>query len=191
MSIVSDDQIAGMTSDERRELISRLAGAEAPPMSDKQLRRLRWRVRSVLAGGVIVLVGWIGYLWATLPSQYHADHWRAVWTGFDLALVAAFACTLVLAILRRQLVLLAFVVSSVLLLCDAWFDVLTSGRHDIWPAAASAVFVEVPVAVLLFSAALRMLKDLATWHGQLGQGEHLWQARIPMYDAVGRRPTAR
>jgi hypothetical protein len=42
-------------------------------------------------------------------------------------------------------------ITGTLLVCDAWFDVLTSrGASDIAQAAASAVFIELPLAALCF-----------------------------------------
>jgi hypothetical protein len=47
--------------------------------------------------------------------------------GFDCLLVAFMAATAVLGWLRRQLVLLTVFTMGVLLICDAWFDILTAG----------------------------------------------------------------
>jgi len=42
-------------------------------------------------------------------------------------------------------------VTGTLLVCDAWFDVLTSrGTTDVVQAAVLAVFVELPIAALCF-----------------------------------------
>jgi hypothetical protein len=46
----------------------------------------------------------------------------------------------------------------VLLICDAWFDVMTAGPHDLWASALTATLVELPVAVILIATALRMLR---------------------------------
>ena len=46
---------------------------------------------------------------------------------------------------RRQIVVPASMITSVLLLCDAWFDVLTAnGYRDLIVSAASALFAELP-----------------------------------------------
>jgi hypothetical protein len=70
---------------------------------------------------------WIVYLGFTLPANYVAQNWPATWIGFDCLLVAFMAATAVLAWLRRQLVMLTAFTTGVLLICDAWFDILTAG----------------------------------------------------------------
>jgi hypothetical protein len=46
----------------------------------------------------------------------------------------------------------------VLLICDAWFDVMTAGPHDLWVSALTATLVELPLAVILIITALRILR---------------------------------
>jgi hypothetical protein len=50
----------------------------------------------------------------------------------------------------------------VLLICDAWFDVRTAGPRDLWVSALTATLVEVPLAVILITAALRTLRLTVT-----------------------------
>lgn len=61
--------------------------------------------------------------------------------------------------LRRQALVPLSFVAATLLLCDAWFDVsLSLGNADVWASVASAVLVELPLAVLLIMRARRVLK---------------------------------
>jgi hypothetical protein len=110
-----------------------------------RMRRLRL---ALMVGGAIGLIPWIVFLVITLPANYVA-------LGFDVLLVAFMVTTAVLVFLRRQLVLLTAFTTGVLLICDAWFDVMTAGPHDVWVSALTATLVELPLAVILMSTALR------------------------------------
>jgi len=98
-----------------------------------------------------VLIPWTAILFLTLPRHYGASHWRIAWGGFDLALGAALASTAIAALRRSPFGEVAAAVTGALLICDAWFDVLTShGSMDITQAIVEAVVVELPLAVLCF-----------------------------------------
>jgi hypothetical protein len=64
------------------------------------------------------------------------------------------AMTAALVFLRPQLVPLTAFTTGVLLICDAWFDVMTAGPHDLWASALTATLVELPLAVILIATAL-------------------------------------
>lgn len=115
----------------------------------------RWVAFLLLAAGVL-LVPWSALLFVVLPQNYTANHWHLAWGGFDVCLAVALAATAVGAIRRSPLVPLASAVTGTLLLCDAWFDVLTSrGAADVTEALISAVLVELPLAIVCFWTAWR------------------------------------
>jgi len=118
-------------------------------------RRLRL---ALIVGGAIGLIAWVMFLVTTLPANYVAHNWPAIWAGFDVLLVALMVTTAVLVFRRRQLVPLTVFTTGVLLICDAWFDVMTAGPHDLWASALTATLVELPVAVILIATALRILR---------------------------------
>lgn len=108
----------------------------------------RW-VAPVFGIGAILLVPWIVYLGAELPEKNVSRHWDVTWVGFDIVLLFALARTAWFAWRGRRQVELPAVASATLLLVDAWFDVTTS--HPGWDmaqAAASAIFLEIPMALL-------------------------------------------
>jgi hypothetical protein len=113
-----------------------------------RMRRLRL---ALTVAGAIGLVAWIVFLVITLPAN-------SVALGFDVLLVAFMATTAVLVFLRRQSVPLAAFTTGVLLICDAWFDVMTAAPHDLWASALTATLVELPLAVILIAIALRILR---------------------------------
>jgi hypothetical protein len=100
---------------------------------------------------VIVLVPWTGYLFGTLPPHYTANHWHIAWGGFDVGLAVALATTAALIMRRSPFAEVAATVTGTLLVCDAWFDVLTSrGTSAVVQSIIAAVFVELPIAALCF-----------------------------------------
>ena len=99
----------------------------------------------------IVLLPWTAVLFFTLPHRYVANHWGLAWGGFDIGLGLALAATAVTVARRSPFAEVTAAVTGTLLVCDAWFDVLTSrGTTDVVQAAVLAVFVELPIAALCF-----------------------------------------
>ena len=193
--MLSDDQIARMSVDERRELITRLA---AP--TDEVTPGARWLMRTrevrlaVLMVATLVMVPWTIYLAFSLPRHYLAHNWDAVWVGFDTLEIALLVATAVLGLLRRQLVMLTAFALGVILLTDAWFDVLTSNDVD-RPVSLLSLLVEVPLGVLMIAVAVQLLRIVAIRLWSLEPGGHVWDISIPLPNgadrAVRRRPRAR
>lgn len=160
-AILSDDQIAALTPEERRDLIGRL---EAPlseledPAALNRMRRIRL---GLIVGGLIAMIPWIGYLALTLPQKYVAHNWPATWVGFDMLLLGFMAATAVLGFKRRQLLILTGFTTGVLLICDAWFDLMTAGPEDVALSVVTAVLIQGPMAFLLISGALQLMR--LTW----------------------------
>jgi hypothetical protein len=138
------------------------------------LRRIRYLRLAVTTGAAVLLIPWILYLADTLPDRYVVNHWALTWVGFDVLLFCMFAATAVLGWLRRQLVVLIGFASGVLLLCDAWFDIMTANPNDVWVSVLAAA-LEVPIAILLIGGALRLTRYLAARLWLLEPGMHLWQ----------------
>jgi hypothetical protein len=175
---VSDAQIAAMSAAERHDLIVRLERPLAELLPESVLARLR-RVRLVLMVGAIVsLVPWTVYLAITLPDKYIAHNWTATWVGFDALLLVFMVATAVFGLLRRQLLVLAAFTTGVLLVCDAWFDVMTAAPTDRWLSVLTAVLGELPLAGVLITGALRIIRLTATRLYVLDPGMPLW--RIPL-----------
>lgn len=115
----------------------------------------RWLVPPWIAPAfglcVIVLVPWTGYLFGSLPPHYTANHWQIAWGGFDIGLALALASTATMIARRSPFTEVTATVTGTLLVCDAWFDVLTSrGMSAVVQASVEAVFVELPLAALCF-----------------------------------------
>jgi hypothetical protein len=176
--VLSDARIAEMSPAQRRELIQRLErpmDEVFPPPIAGRVRRTRL---TLMVGGTIGLIPWIVYLGFTLPATYVAHNWPVTWVGFDCLLVVFMAVTALLGWLRRQVVLLAAFTTGVLLICDAWFDVLTAGSGELWVSLSTAVLAELPLAVIMISSALRIVRLTAVRLWLIDPGTPLW--RLPL-----------
>jgi hypothetical protein len=108
----------------------------------------RW-VATLLAACAVVLVPWALVLAYRLPARHTSEHWDVAWVGFDIALAGALAATGWAISARSAWAPSAAAVAATLLLCDAWFDnVLANGTGEHLEAAAEALVVEVPLAIL-------------------------------------------
>ncbi|BBZ49889.1 hypothetical protein H7H82_02060 [Mycobacterium heidelbergense] len=177
--ILSDAQIAALTPEQRRDLISRLEQPLSDVIDPAFLGRIR-RVRlGLMIGGAIAMIPWLGYLSVTLPGNYVAHNWPVTWIGFDVLLVAFMVATAVLGYLRRQLLVPAAFTTGVLLICDAWFDLMTAGPRDVWLSVATALLIEVPLAVFMILSAQRLLRLTMMRLWLLNPGMRLWQ--LPLF----------
>ncbi|MFB7665500.1 hypothetical protein ACFC1R_16360 [Kitasatospora sp. NPDC056138] len=145
--------------------------------------RQRRRGLAVMLVCCVALVPWIAFLAETLPVHYESRQWRLAWVGFDIALLAALAATAWAGWRRRQLIVPFALASAVLLLCDAWFDVMLAwGTDDLRWSLASAVLVELPLAGLLLNR-VRVIMRMTLkvyWHraGLPGDPPPLHRARL-------------
>lgn len=104
----------------------------------------------LIGASAVFLVPWTVYLADTLPDAYGTDQWRLAWVGFDTALICCFAAAAWLGLRRRRGAVPLLAATAALLCCDAWFDVVLDwAGPDRWTSVALAVFVEVPLAILL------------------------------------------
>jgi hypothetical protein len=177
--ILTDAQIAALTPEQRRQLISRLEQPVSDLIDPALLARVR-RIRlSLMVGGSMTMVPWLGYLSVTLPENYVAHNWPMTWVGFDILLVGFMLATAVLGYLRRQLLVPAAFTTGVLLICDAWFDLMTAGPKDLWLSVITALLIEVPLAVFLIFSAQRLMRLTMMRLWLLDPGTRLWQ--LPLF----------
>ena len=177
--VLTDEQIAALTPEQRRELISRLEQPLSDLIDPQVLGRIR-RIRlGLMVGGSIAMIPWLVYLSVTLPANYVAHNWPATWVGFDILLVAFMLATAVLGYLRRQLLTLAAFTSGVLLICDAWFDLMTAGPKDIWLSLVTALLFEVPLAIFMITGVQRIVRLTMMRFWRLDPGMRLWQ--LPLF----------
>lgn len=177
--ILTDDQIAALTADQRRELITRLEKPLSDVIDPALLARIR-RIRlGLMVGGSLAMIPWLSYLAFTLPASYVAHNWPLTWIGFDILLVAFMLATAALGYLRRQLLVPAAFTTGVLLICDAWFDLMTAGPKDVWLSVGTALLIELPLAAFMIFSAQRMMRLTMLRLWLLDPGMRLWH--LPLF----------
>jgi hypothetical protein len=177
--ILTDEQIAELTPAQRRELIGRLEAPLADVIDPLQLARIRRMRLSLMIACSIGMIPWLVYLSMTLPENYVAHNWRATWIGFDMLLVAFMVATAFFGYLRRQVLLFSAFTSGVLLICDAWFDLMTAGPNDIGLSVVTALFIEVPLGIFMIRGAQRIMRLTMLRLWLLDPGMQLW--RLPLF----------
>lgn len=181
---LTDDEIDGLDPVARRELIRRLRQVvvvdAALATVEHRLRRRRAVALTVSAVAAALLVPWTAYLAVSLPDRYVARAWALTWSGFDVLLIVLLGLTAYFAWKRRMLVVLTSFATGVLLLADVWFDVTTSDADDLHLSVASAILVEIPLAIFLMGMAVgiswRVAGLLNALTGQSGAGR--WRTPI-------------
>jgi predicted branched-subunit amino acid permease len=108
----------------------------------------RW-LTLLLLGTAVALVPWTLWLTFSLPSRHVTQHYDVAWVGFDVALAAAFASTALAAVSRSRWLAPLAAATAAMLLCDAWFDVVTSqGGGERVEALLEAALAELPLTAL-------------------------------------------
>lgn len=92
---------------------------------------------------------WTLWLTYSLPSRHVTRHWDLAWVVFDIALLCGFAVTGWCAVRASQWLVPAAAATGTMLLCDAWFDIVTSaGGGERLEAILEAGLAELPLAAL-------------------------------------------
>ena len=112
-----------------------------------QLKVARWVAPAFIFCSV-VLIPWTVYLGFSLPTRQVSRHYDAAWVGFDVFELIALGATGYFALRRSRYLALASACAATLLVCDAWFDLLTSPRHQMIQSVVLAVLIELPLAAV-------------------------------------------
>ncbi len=101
--------------------------------------------------GAATLIPWTVFLALSLPPRYESGHWRLLWTGFDGALISVLLLAAWAAWYRRAVLASLTIVAGTLLICDAWFDMVTSfGQRDEWLTMLTGFGAELPLGIFFF-----------------------------------------
>jgi hypothetical protein len=188
--VINEADLRDMNAADRRQLARTLAAFDCPdPMMGLYISRHRRVGLVFFVIACVALAAWIIVLVLTLNRSFHTHYWRGAWVGFDIVEFLAFAATGWAFWRGRQIVIAFLLITATLLCCDAWFDViLDSGTGDIWGSVASAVFIELPLAFLMFNAARRLIRVSAlaamgeagrsAWSAENRRQQPLW--KIPL-----------
>jgi hypothetical protein len=178
-------EIGRWSPEERARVARALDEMVDRPRPTHTLRRRRTLILAITAGGVVALLGWTAYLTATLPDGISVGAWRTAWVGFDAVLIAVLGTSAWLVWNRRQLAVTGLTIAASLLVIDAWLDVCLSwSTPEQWSAIASAVFVEIPIALVLGITVARVLgQSFAVVQQLRGEGASkipLWRQPVVM-----------
>ncbi|MEZ5210923.1 hypothetical protein MYK68_04045 [Gordonia sp. PP30] len=177
--VLTPEQIDALDPVARRDLIRELSRTPEGRLVDPRgRRRLRWETLTVMGGGALALIPWMVYLGFTLPSTHTNEHFATMWLGFDTFLVILMASTFVLALLRRQMVAVTALATATMLICDAWFDVMTSAGSELVVSVLTAVFAELPLAAALIAGTVALIRHSAIRLWELQPGQSIWSLRI-------------
>ena len=115
------------------------------------------RLAGALFGAVaLALLPWAVLLNLILPSDHVARHWNIAWTGFDIALAGVLFAVAIGVWQQRPWLVPVAAAAGAMLVCDAWFDVLTASTEaQVIVAVVLAVCAELPLALFCFGIALR------------------------------------
>lgn len=104
-------------------------------------------VGPVFVALAVLLVPWTVWLGSTLPARHLSEHWDVAWAGFDVGLAIALLSTAVAAMRGTAWLVPIATVTATLLVCDAWFDVVTAAHgRQLALALGQAIVLELPLA---------------------------------------------
>jgi hypothetical protein len=159
-SAISDQVLGQLSHLERADLLKRLQELTGSEFAlSRHLRTARRWFTGFLALCCVALIPWTIGLGLSLPRTYVAANWKILWTGFDVVLLSCLSVTAWSLWKQRQVLVPASIITSVLLLCDAWFDLLTAhGHRQFVLSAVTALFGELPLAAMLCLVSIRALR---------------------------------
>ena len=96
----------------------------------------------------LIMVPWTVYIGESLPQRQLSPHYDVSWAGFDVILLATLAATGYLALRRSRYLAMAATATAVLLVVDAWFDLMTTPERQIAQSIVLAAVVELPLAAV-------------------------------------------
>jgi hypothetical protein len=112
-----------------------------------QARAVRW-AGPLFALFSLIMVPWTVYIGESLPRRQLSPHYDLSWAGFDVMLLAALASTAYFALRRSRYLSMAAMATAVLLVVDAWFDLMTTPSGQIVQSVVLAAVVELPLAAV-------------------------------------------
>ncbi len=139
--------------------------SDRDPLPPGQIEAKIWRwAAPAFVVCALLLLPWTVWLTWVLPSRHVAQNWDVAWAGFDIALAVSIAFTGIGVYRRATWLQGAAVATGVMLLVDAWFDVMTSsGGASRMGAVAEAAFSEIPLALFAFWIAADTVRVWDRW----------------------------
>jgi len=135
------------------DLVDRLDALVAPAPEPENAvladdaRAVRW-AGPLFALFALIMVPWTVYIGESLPRRQLSPHYDVSWAGFDVMLLAALAATAFFALRRSRYLSMAATATAVLLVVDAWFDLMTTPSEQLVQSIVLAAVVELPLAAV-------------------------------------------
>jgi hypothetical protein len=184
MRVPERDEVHQWSSEERAHVARLLDEMVDRPTPGRRPPRTRLLVVLVTCVGAALLVPWIAFLSVSLPQSHSVRAWNIAWVGFDIALAVSLGVTGWWVIQRRQLAIIGLAVAATLLVCDAWFDVCLSWNTSEQTWAFIGATIELPIAALMATSALRILQRSSVivrqLRGQNDAQQSIWKQRFVM-----------
>jgi hypothetical protein len=81
------------------------------------------------------------------------------WVGLDIGIVLLLLLSALLVYLKSDWIIISSTATGSLLVADAWFDIMTAhAGSDLRESVAMAIFVELPLAVISYIVAHRIIQ---------------------------------
>jgi len=183
--VIDEAELRLMSPEQRARLARTLAALDLPrpPRRDPKIKRRRRIALAIIIACCLFLAVWIVVLALTLPTRYKAGGWRGAWVGLDIAELLALASVAWAAWRGKQVLIVCMIVTATLMCCDAWFDLtLDWGTRNFSFSLLSAIFAELPLAVMMIVGVRRLLRlTIATTmslQGHPGPVPPLWRAPL-------------
>jgi hypothetical protein len=131
----------------------------------------------------VILVPWTFYLSFTLPAHHLSSHWDISWVGLDIGITFLLLLSALLAYLRSDWVVISSTATGSLLVADAWFDIMSAhAGSDLKQSVAMAIFVELPLAVISYVVAHRIVQKNQRLATDLGEAVAAEQTSGPILE---------
>ena len=143
----------GSAAGASEDLVGRLDALVAPAPEPENAvladdtRAVRW-AGPLFALFALIMVPWTVYIGESLPRRQLSPHYDVSWAGFDVMLLAALAATAFFALRRSRYLSVAATATAVLLVVDAWFDLMTTPSGQLAQSIVLAAVVELPLAAV-------------------------------------------
>jgi hypothetical protein len=121
--------------------------ADNKVLADDDARVVRW-AGPLFVIFAVIMVPWTVYIAETLPARQFSPHNDVAWAGFDVILLLSLAATGVTALRRSPYLAMAATATAVLLVVDAWFDLMTTPSAQVIQSIVLAALVELPLAAV-------------------------------------------
>jgi len=116
-------------------------------------------VAAIYAILALIVAPWIIYLGISLPTRHLSSHWDLSWVGLDIAIVTLLMLNAYYSYKESKWLVMTATATTTALIIDGWFDIASARPgKDFAIALAMALLIELPLAIITFRIALKLVK---------------------------------